>query len=563
MKATAVMQSLEKFFSQRAVMWSVAIALGLMSAMAGRFVMNPDGITYMNLATFYQRGDWASAINGYWSPLYPLLIAATFRIAPTSQYFESTIVHGLNFVLYLGAFAGFRFFLGELRQSQERERGAHDEVERLSFRPAVEAACAYSLFFWAALTLIGLALVTPDMALAVLVFVAAGVTIRLRRSRSLVGYLGLGAIIGLAYLTKAVMFPLGIVMCLCCGLPASVSTAVRRSVMAFAGFLFIASPQIYVMSRLAGHFSYGESGTVAYATEVNHISKMWVGEPPGSGTPVHPVHRLLKDPPAYEFSLPNTTLSYPVSDETAYLMAGVRPHFSIIRQLRVTNPMISWYVTVFDVLIVTVLALYILKKRVSGYYLALIVPAIATFTIYALVYSETRYLAASTVILFLCLAGSIQFGRDSMRGTSALMGALALYYGASTLNVTRNELLASIRLARQQSPNTQFETAVELSRLGIKTGSRVGAIGYAFNSYWARLAGVQIAMQVPNDTAYALASDSAKDAVIRSFRDSGAVAVVYTGVPKARAGENWQRLGPAGYWIMLLSPGQPGPSKAF
>ena len=50
------------------------------------------------------------------------------------------------------------------------------KTRALAFRRLADSACAYTLFFWAALYLIGLPLVTPDMAVALLLFVAAALT---------------------------------------------------------------------------------------------------------------------------------------------------------------------------------------------------------------------------------------------------------------------------------------------------------------------------------------------------------------------------------------------------
>jgi len=220
----------------------------------------------------------------------------------------------------------------------------------------------------------------------------------------------------------------------------------------------------------------------------------------------------------------------------------------------VTGPIIEAYISVFDVLIVAALALYFMKKRMTWRYVAMIVPALATLLLYSLVYVESRYLGGSVVLLFLCFAASIQFNRNAMRGVSAIAAALAVYYGASSLNETRIAAVDMVRLLRHGWPHSQMETAVDLRKLGVAEGSRVAAIGYAFSGYWARLARVQIAMQVPDGRAYASATDSAKANVLDAFRKSGAVAVVSVGAPSPRQGEEWRRIGPAGYWVMLLSP---------
>ena len=99
------------------IVWSwIAVSIfGFFQAMAARFYMNPDGISYADLADAYVRGDWQSAVSAHWSPLYPFLISILFRLFHPSLYFQSTAIHLLNFLLYLGCFASMQFLIFERR----------------------------------------------------------------------------------------------------------------------------------------------------------------------------------------------------------------------------------------------------------------------------------------------------------------------------------------------------------------------------------------------------------------------------------------------------------------
>jgi hypothetical protein len=163
----------------------------------------------------------------------------------------------------------------------------------------------------------------------------------------------------------------------------------------------------------------------------------------------------------------------------------------------------------------------------------------------------------------MCFAASIQFNRNAMRGALAVVAALAVYYGVSSVNQTRSSAIDTFTLMRSGWPQPQVETSSDLRRLGVAEGSRVAAIGYAFSGYWARLAGVQIAMQVPDGPAYATATDAARASIMNAFRKAGAVAVVSIGPPTPRQGEVWRRIGPSGCWILLLSPQSPAPSPTI
>ena len=61
--------------------WLAAIVLGGVQAWAGRFPVGEDGVSYLDIADSYLRGDWHNAINAYWSPMYSWLLAAAFAVA--------------------------------------------------------------------------------------------------------------------------------------------------------------------------------------------------------------------------------------------------------------------------------------------------------------------------------------------------------------------------------------------------------------------------------------------------------------------------------------------------
>ncbi len=66
-----------------------------------------------------------------------------------------------------------------------------------------------ALFLWTSLVLIGLRLLGPDMLVAAVAYVAAGVLLRISSNRAdWLAFLFLGVVLGIGYLVKAAMFPL-------------------------------------------------------------------------------------------------------------------------------------------------------------------------------------------------------------------------------------------------------------------------------------------------------------------------------------------------------------------
>ena len=45
-----------------------SLALGLLHAWMGRYSMNPDGMSYLDVGDSFFRRDWANAVNAWWSP---------------------------------------------------------------------------------------------------------------------------------------------------------------------------------------------------------------------------------------------------------------------------------------------------------------------------------------------------------------------------------------------------------------------------------------------------------------------------------------------------------------
>ena len=91
-------------------LWFIALGLGGVHAWSARHAMDPDGISYLDIADAWLGGDWANVVNGYWSPLYSWLLAAGLFIFKPSAYWEATVVHLVNFVIYACALACFHFF---------------------------------------------------------------------------------------------------------------------------------------------------------------------------------------------------------------------------------------------------------------------------------------------------------------------------------------------------------------------------------------------------------------------------------------------------------------------
>src|SRR6266852_5567491 len=189
--------------------FAVVVAVGALRLWVGRYSMNPDGMCYLDLGDAFFHRKWFDAVNGYWSPLYAWLLGAALFVARPSRWLEFPVAHVVNLFIYLAAFFCFDFFLRsmceDLRSKADQNTGA--SVWTLSEQSLF--AIGYALFLWSSLELITIWDFSPDLGVAAFVYLIAGLLLRIRRGSSLSLFITLGVVLGFAYLTKAVMFPLG------------------------------------------------------------------------------------------------------------------------------------------------------------------------------------------------------------------------------------------------------------------------------------------------------------------------------------------------------------------
>lgn len=97
--------------------------------------------------------------------------------------------------------------------------------------------------------------------------------------------------------------------------------------------------------------------------------------------------------------------------------------------------------------------------------------------------------------------------------------------------------------------------------MGIHPRERVGFIGDALDCYWAHLAGVKIAAEIPTEGAFVFwtSSPEEQDRILKVFTKSGAnVVVTNLSVPSV-VSASWQRIGTTDHSMHpLLSVAQDG-----
>jgi hypothetical protein len=83
-------------FREIDVLALLVVAVVIAHTWFARQALNPDGVSYLDLAGVLRRGDWSAFVQGYWSPFYPALIALIGGITGAGHLGMILIAHLLN-----------------------------------------------------------------------------------------------------------------------------------------------------------------------------------------------------------------------------------------------------------------------------------------------------------------------------------------------------------------------------------------------------------------------------------------------------------------------------------
>ena len=560
-----------------------------------RDLFDPEGITYLDMADGYRRGDWGATLVGLWSPLYPWLLSLALRVTNPSAYWEFTVVHAFNFGIYVGALVSFTLFMREFLRYERHALAA------TGIPDWVWCVLGYSLFTWSTIRLMPPHFPEPDSIVCALVYLIFTLLLRMRRQAlTWPGALLLGALLALAYYAKAVMFPMGFVFI---GVALWVSRdSARKVLVALLVFLALCAPYIVALSNANGRWMFSDAGRLNYAWEINGVEKNgitkyahWQGEGGEYGRPIHPTRRINDSPAVYEFGTP-FNVTYPPWYNPSYWYEGMKPRIDLSTQLSVLarNAKRLFFFLVMTPGSITVwnptwmefedtvdgtigpLATLLLAIAIMGWRRTsalreigkrwfILAPIGAVFAAYSLLHFEGRYIAAYVVVLWMTLFQSVAFSdsKESARALTALLltasigAVLTLAAGVASSVWAGTRVLLNrdyTEASTFQSGYTNWKVATFLHQAGVNAGDAVGAVGWTYGAYWARMARVRIVVEIPADSSQELWSmqPPERDAVMQLLRRAGARIVVANRVPPGAAPTGWQQIGNTGFFAHVF-----------
>jgi hypothetical protein len=530
--------------------------------------MNADGVVYLDIGDAYFRGDWDTAVSTVWSPLYSWILGAVIWLAEPPMRWEFPLVHLVNFLIFLLALAAFEFMWRQLRPAGN---GQSSGLPEWGWQ-----GVGYALFIWAALTQIQVWAVTPDMLMAALLFVAAGLLAQIRAGQdSWRRFALLGGLLGLGYLSKAIMLPVSIFF-LAAGFVAAPNwrRAAAGTAVALFCFLVVAGPFIGLISARNGRFTYGDAGKYTYIRHVNHvIYPHWQGEPPGDGAPLNPSRRIFDDPPIYEFAEP-VGGTYPISHDQTYWYEGAVVRFDLgnqLRQLLLSGlDFADLFIWQQAAVLLSAALIYLWRPPVWSFSLAgirvwlLSGIGLLAMLLYAPILVAGRYVGAFVLLFWSDLLAQARLPafpqtRRVLNSLSLLM-ILFLLTNVFLFNLHRFVKLSDAGgpppvTAVAGPPAWPGEVAEQLWAMGVEPGDQVAVIGYAFDSFWARLARVKIVAETLGWQADALwlGDPGFQQEVLAAFASAGAKAVVAEYVPAYANLPGWRQVGDSNFYIYLLA----------
>ncbi len=559
----------------RIAFWTIFVFLGAAQTWAARHDIFSDGISYIEIAKAYARGDWNMAVNPYWSPLYSWLLMLAYQILRPAPYWDVAVLHLVNFVEFLLCLGAAEYFLYEVLQFRRAMAPDANFLPDYAIRIA-----GYCTVLFAGLSMVNIWYCSPDMIAMALILTLSALILRLDLNGPSTGLsIGIGVVCALSFLARTAFAP---VFVLCLAICAFLLYRARRPVWRTIGIVvtcmaLLCGPFVVAISRQAGKATMGEAGALNYGWEVDGAARYahWQGEPYDIGRPKHPTTEATTDPRSYTFAGP-VPGTYPPWFNPAYWYDGIRPKLKLKPQLAIliVNLSVLANLSVRSAIVLCLVPLLLVAgwrswlARLLRYW-PILIPSLAVISMYCLVYIEKRYIAGNLVVLWVAALASFSVpARGIARfATYFTVVVCLLYTGVFVVRrQTMNVWEAATDLAHRQErfQNVQFRLAERLRAIGLRAGDKVAYIGPAVDADWARLDKVKIVGEIPlfyernrrllNNTLIDKTDDIKKfwtdpgpgrAAVLEAFRKAGARMVVTDGFYDRQFADAWKRVLPA------------------
>jgi len=461
--------------------------------------MNPDGMSYLDMALETLKSGPMNLINGLWSPLYPALISVALSIFHPAPANVFPVVHLTNLFIFVVALLCFTFFVLSWGSVQDRKSANLRENSYLT-------PFCFGIFFWFTMEFTRPSNERPDLCVNAIVFLAAALCCRMSVSSRWRYFVALGFVLGLGYYAKSSMFPLALILLIIVFVlpPAGKGTRLKVTAAALT-FLITSAPLIALVSKRVGHLSIGEAGAINYAMNVNGLPGPPSWAAGVNGTPEHPPRTILSEPIILEFATPLKGTN-PLGYDPSYWFAGARPHFGLHQQWAAIRINLHSYVGFFLEMMPIIsgaLMLYLvnpLRYHPGNPLWWFILWSAAACGMYALVHVEARYVTGFLVVFSLAVYVFVWQNVDEVT-RAAVLGTVLF-----ALLIPTAKDIAKAGLERSSDSPEYIRVGEALRVAGIRSGDSLAVAGgstwdsggrtyrvtSAFSAYYARYIGAHV-----------------------------------------------------------------------
>jgi hypothetical protein len=490
-----------------------------------RFGMNPDGVSYIDMALQASAGNLDAWVNAYWSPLFPVILTPLFKIFRPEMNELYPLVHAVQGGLLVLGYFLFRSLARELSPAVDHERSP---LERLPSLLGSELLIAF-IYIWVH-SRIGLqSYVTPDLLGYVLMWGMSWAGVRFTRNGTWRSGITLGFAAGLAGLTKAFYVPYG---ALGIGLALILGAKRLRGLAVAAVFLAIMSVWWVPLREKYPQFPWGAAGPLnrAWSTQKMGVSFIhWHPEvalgASESGVPTHTTRLLQHEPPIFEFAAPISATYAPWYDP-AYWFEGVKvaaspsQRFSRIHEVFRTASRVLFYKEfLFFLILIGSWALFLaggakslfsvgLKRLAQDRGLLWLgLHASGGLGAYMTMGSLPRYwgglllLLLLTVLATFCVSSTVSRGVDVAKRVSRFSTAVLFISAFLALRMFPWGVVYHAVKTSSKGTSESIEIARALRSpdgLNLEAGQLIGYIGNSFDAYFMQLAGLRVGAEIPD-----------------------------------------------------------------
>lgn len=404
----------------------ICILAAAVLAWDGRYAMDPDGLSYIDMAYLTSTQGWHHLINGYWSPLYPAILSVVYWFHPSLRH-EFPAIQFVNWIIFCFATLCFAFFFRRWRSTA------------LLFPTRSEpllVPLAFSILLMGSAQFITVTRVGPDLLMAAFVFLAAGISCKLPRANDWTTHACLGVMLGLGCYAKTPMFAAAAILFAVLLVVLGGAGRLKLLAAAVPVFLIVTAPLIAAQSKLAGRFSIGQSGELNYAWQLDAVHPQFTTADPTLARYVGRARILTRTPTTLEFAQPAVG-SFPLWFDPAFWYAETltRFHFDLRRQFSLfkTNLMVYGGAIFYMGSLcggALVLLLFRSKRSMRGspIPLPLLAWAVCVLLLYCCIHTDYRYIGAFAVVFWLAAYGALAQGARRFVSKGVLAAAASGTY---------------------------------------------------------------------------------------------------------------------------------------